>query len=102
MNEGPNGPGVQLLQQVTFAPPQRTSFVTLQPLIAPWGLSGALPPQLTKLLQRRWECGSVVKFLPNIQRPRMDCKTKQHPPEDPLFLTSLRIHFQAESIYLPS
>lgn len=54
MYKGPNSPGAQLLQQATSAPPQRASVITLQPCDSPWGLPGALPSQLTKLLQWGW------------------------------------------------
>lgn len=42
-----------------------------QPGHFPWGLPGALPSELTVGMER----GSVVEFLPNIQRSPMDHKT---------------------------
>lgn len=63
---GSSRPGAQPFSRPLLFLPKGQVFTMPQPCHFPWGLPGALPFELTVGM----ECGSVVEFLPNIQRPR--------------------------------
>lgn len=93
----PTGQGLSLFNRLLLSTPTNNS-ITLQPHNFPGAYRGS-PISANKAAPVGLEWGSVVKFLPNIQRPGWTAKPNTTLHKTPSSSPLLRIHVHVESIF---